>query len=91
MADKAYDSRAIRDRIKRKNYKPQITRRKTKTNNRSMKKKYKLIYSRRIIVENFFSWIKKYPKIEKIHEKSLRSYEGLLYLAISMLICGRLK
>ena len=58
--------------------------------NRSLKKKYIKIYHKRIIVENFFSWIKAYPKIDKIYEKSLESYRGLLLLGISMLIYKRL-
>jgi IS5 family transposase len=91
LADKAYDSKKIREIIKIKKYKPIIAKRKYKSKKiRSLKKKYIKLYRKRIIVENFFSWIKAYPKIDKIYEKSMASYKGLLYLAISILIYKRL-
>lgn len=40
------------------------------------------------IIENFFSWIKDYPKIDRIYEKTIESYKGLL-LVISILIYKR--
>ena len=87
MADKAYDSKKIREIIKSKNYKPIIAKRKYKNRRTvSLKKKHIKIYRKRIIVENFFSWIKSYAKIDKIYEKKIGSYEGLLKLAIAMLI-----
>lgn len=90
LADKAYDSIKIRNLIKIKNYKPIIARRKYKNSKkRSLKRKYINLYRKRIIVENFFSWIKSYPKIDKIYEKTLASYNGLLLLGISMLIYKR--
>lgn len=90
LADKAYDSKKIRDLIKIKNYKPIIARRKYKhSKKKSLKRKYINLYRKRIIVENFFSWIKSYPKIDKTYEKTLASYNGLLFLAVSMLIYKR--
>src|SRR5205814_80644 len=42
---------------------------------RSLKKKEMKKYRKRIIVENYFSWIKMYPKIDKIYEKTEKSYK----------------
>ena len=41
------------------------------------------------VIKNFFSWIIFYPKIDKIYEKTIESYRGLLLLAISMIIYKR--
>ena len=53
---------------------------------RSLTKSETKIYKKRIIVENTFSWIKRYPKIDRIYEKSISSYEGLLMVAASLII-----
>ena len=36
-----------------------------------------------------FSWLKRNPKIDRIYEKTIESYMGLLLLGISMLIFKR--
>jgi len=56
----------------------------------SLNKNEVKIYKKRIIVENFFSWLKKYPKIDKIYEKTLTSYKGLLMIVISLIIFNRI-
>lgn len=90
LADKGYDSKKIREIIKSKKYKPIISKRRYKNRkNRSLKKNEIKRYRKRIIVENFVAWIKMYPKIDKIYEKSLKSYKGLLLLAISIIIYKR--
>ena len=57
---------------------------------RSLKTKEIKIYRKRIIVENLFAWLKAYPKINCIYEKTLESFRGLLLLGISILIYKRL-
>ena len=92
FADKAYDSNKIRKIIKSKRYKSIIPKRKYKNRKtRYLNKNEIKRYRKRIIIENFFSWIKAYPKIDKIYEKTAVSYKGLLLLAISMLIYKREK
>jgi transposase len=92
LADKAYDSRKIRELIKSKNYKPIIARRRyTNRKVRSLKKKYIKLYRKRIIVENLFSWLKAFPKLDKIYEKTVRSYNGLLLLGISIIIYRKIQ
>ena len=91
LADKAYDSNKIREMIKSKKIKSIIPRRKYKNRRtKSLKKKHVQIYKKRIIVENFFAWIKAYPKINCIYEKTSESFKGLLLLSISILIYKRL-
>jgi transposase len=89
LADKGYDSKKIREIIRKKGYKPVIAKRKYKNGQRSLKKSEIKKYRKRIIVENFFAWIKAYPKINIIYEKTLKSYTGLLLLGISMFIYKR--
>ena len=86
LADKGYESKKIRRLIKRKNYKPIIGRRKNNKNKKYITKKNLEIYKKRIIVENCFAWIRMYPKIDKMYEKTIKSYRGLLLLAISIII-----
>jgi len=87
LADKGYDSEKIRTLLREKNYIPIIPKRKTKRNiKKSLKNKHKKIYKKRIIVENTFSWIKMFAKIDKLYEKTIKSYNGLLLLAISIII-----
>jgi len=87
LADKGYDSEKIRELLHKKNYIPIIPKRKTKQKiNKPLTSKYKKIYKKRIIVENTFSWLKMFAKIDKIYEKTIKSYNGLLLLAISIII-----
>ena len=92
LADKWYDSNKIREIIIEKKYEPIIPKRKYKTivKKKSLNRKQIKIYKKRIIVENFFAWIKMNPKIDKIYEKTVKSYQGLLRLSCSMLVYKRL-
>ena len=37
-------------------------------------------------VENYYSWIKQYSKINMLYEKTIGSYKGLLMLASARII-----
>ncbi len=89
LADKGYDSDEIRNILKKKGYIPIIAHRRNKKNKRSLKKNEIKIYKKRIIVENLFAWIKRYPKIDKIYEKKMDAYMGLLLLCVSIIIFKR--
>ena len=87
LADKGYDSKQIRKIIRSKKYKPIIGKRKNnKKKNKKLTKTELKIYKKRIIVENSFAWIRNYPKIDKLYEKTIKSYRGLLLLTISIII-----
>lgn len=65
-ADKGYNSEKIRDDIRKLKYEPIIPKRKKKGVRSSIKKGGIKIYKKRIIVENTFSWLKRYAKVENI-------------------------
>lgn len=90
MADKGYDSNEIREIIRSKGYIPIIPKRKRNNKDKSLKKNEIVKYKKRIIVENTFSWLRKNAKIDKIYEKTLKSYEGCLLLSVSILIYKRI-
>jgi hypothetical protein len=52
--------------------------------------KNKTIYKKRMIVESYFSWIKRFPLINQNYQKTIRSYKGLLTLANIMIIAKRI-
>lgn len=93
LADKGYDSKAIRTKIKKAKLKCVIG-----YNKRNTKKKEKIreltenekkIYKRRVVVEHYFGVIKKYPKINSIYEKSLDSYLNIILLVSSKILINR--
>jgi len=89
LADKGYDSQKIRNLINKKKYIPLISKRKNNYKAKILSNKEKKIYHNRIIVENSYSWIKSFAKVEKFYEKKIKSYKGLLLLAVSILIFKR--
>ena len=101
LADKGYDSKTIRERIKSSKMKCIIAHNKeiisllAKANNLARlcckdKSKIKSFCKRKNIykkkVEHFLGIIKRYPKINCIYEKSLHSYLNLLLLLSSMIV-----
>ena len=93
LADKGYDSKAIRSKIKESKMKCIIAHNKRnckdKSKIKSLTNKEKNIYKNRVKVEHFFGIIKKYPKINCIYEKSLQSYLNLVLLVSSMILINR--
>ena len=93
LADKGYDSKAIRTKIKNSKMKAIIAH-----NNRNCKDKSKIklltnkeksTYRNRVKVEHYFGIIKKYPKLNSVYEKTLESYFNILLLVSSMLLINR--
>uniref|UniRef100_A0A6C0CAK5 Transposase IS4-like domain-containing protein n=1 Tax=viral metagenome TaxID=1070528 RepID=A0A6C0CAK5_9ZZZZ len=89
LADKGYDSEKIRSNVKEIKYDPIIPKRKRKGVKSSLKKGEIKIYRKRTIVENSFSWLKRYAKIDRIYEKKKKSWEGLLLMATSIIIFNK--
>lgn len=48
------------------------------------------LYKKRKIVESFFSWIKRFPSIDQQYQKTIKSYNGLLSLACSIIISKKI-
>jgi len=55
-----------------------------------MREKNRTKLNKRCIIENFFCWIKRYPKINNLFEKDIHNYKGLVYLISSFLIINHL-
>ena len=91
LADSAYFSTHLRKKIKDKHIKPIIdvnvrnTQNKDKLKNlKRQKNEYVKNSKFRNIIENSFSWLKKYPKMNVIVEKTGKSFFGLVLLAFSL-------
>ena len=94
LADKGYDSKKIKHVLVNNGYIPLIAQ-----NRRNIKDTSKLIkfntkdelkYKKRIIVENYYAWIKMYPKLSQLYEKNISSYTSLVYLANTIMITNRI-
>jgi transposase len=93
LADKGYDTVENRTLIENKGYKVIIAynKRNTKepTKLKKLTAKEKVIYKQRIVVENYYSWIKMFPKLMFVFEKSINNYQQILFLATCLLIFNR--
>lgn len=93
LADAGYDSSAIRESLSDKGYYVIIPQ--NKRNIKDEKKiihmtiKEKEIYKKRIVVENYFSWIKNIPKLLCVMEKSINAFEKLVKIISSLIIWNR--
>lgn len=77
IADKGYDSDALRLQIRRQKAKPVIPARKNTRRRRYDKNKYKL----RNVVERFFNRVKHYRRVATRYDKTNTSYVGFVCLA----------
>ena len=93
LADKGYDSKNNRKYLKEKGFNtiiPYNTR-----NTKDPKKinkltdKEKQIYKKRIVVENYYSWIKQFSKINFVYESNMTNFLNLVYLASAVIISNR--
>lgn len=92
LADSGYDSNINNNLLVKKGYTTIIQNRrniKNKHKLRYLSKKQKKIYKKRTIIENYHSWIKKFPKIKSLHERNINYFKGLLLIAISIIINRR--
>ena len=87
LADSSYHSNKNKAFLNEKGYIPVIYCNKRNTKNETIilkntyNKKEKERYKKRLIIESFFSWIKKYPVINQNYQKSVSSCKGLFLLA----------
>jgi hypothetical protein len=85
MCDAGYDSNEIRTYLQDKTYNvivPYNNRRcKDEAKKKTLTKDEKIIYKKRIIIENYFSWMEQYPKISTMNERNIKHYEYLVILA----------
>ena len=94
LADKGYDSKNNHDISIKKGYTPLIAQNIRNTKDpkkiRIMNRKEKEIYKKRIKIENYHSWIKKFKKISSLYERNIDNYRGLLLVGISIIISRRI-
>lgn len=94
IADPGYDSKNNINLLSKKGYTCIIKQNrkniKKKKLIRVFNKKQKKIYNKRIIIENYHSWIKKFQKIKCLYEHNIDYYRGLLLLGISIVIHRRI-
>jgi hypothetical protein len=95
LADAGYDSKMNYKILKKRGYKTIILQNKRSIKNENLLRilnKHDLKkYKKRIIVENYHSWIKKLCKIKYLYETNIENYKGLLLLlGISMIIYRRI-
>ena len=95
LADSGYCSIENRKMLNKRKYVPLIWYNKRNTKNAKILNKKKFnkteqeIYKKRRIVESTFSWIKKFPKINCLYEKTSSSFTGLLFLASSYILINK--
>lgn len=95
LADSGYDTVCIHSKMKDMNITPIIwfNKRNTKDSkiieNRKFNKKESLIYKKRIIVENLFSWIYKNRRVSRRYDRKINNYESFLYMAYIKIIINR--
>lgn len=90
LADTGYDSKEIRKLVSRKGYtyKCPQNRRNIQDENKIIKfsEKDKILYKKRIKVENFFAWIKKNKRIQLIKEKYVNTFMMFIYVTCILII-----
>lgn len=94
MADKGYDSKRNHKKLIKKGYKPLILQNVRNIKNekllRILNGSEKKVYKKRIKIENYHSWIKKFCKIKYLYETKIENYKGLLLLGISLITYRRI-
>jgi transposase len=96
LADTGYCSQSNRDFLIDKGYIPLIRFNKRNNSNEEYINSMKFSpednqrYKKRTVVESFFSWIKNYPKINNVYEKTAKSYLGLVKLACILQLVSKI-
>jgi transposase len=83
IADKGYDSEAIREQIRLKNSKPVIPR---KSNSNKPNPEFdRHLYKQRHLVENLFARLKHFRSLATRFEKLARNFRAMLFIACSFI------
>jgi hypothetical protein len=97
LGDAAYHDNDLYAKLIKKGYTPitDVNKRKTKDKDKikqlnKMKRKYLKNSFKRIVIENCNAWIKKFPKISRVIEKTTRSFNGLLLLSLTHIVNNKL-
>ena len=94
LGDSGYDSNKNAQLLKKKGYTPIIIQNKRNIKNKKLLRilnvTQKKIYKKRNKIENYHSWIKKFPKIKSLYERNIEYYKGLLFVGLLIIINRRL-
>ena len=96
LADSIYDTDDIHEKIKSLNIIPIIAYNKRNTKDESiirakqLSNHHKIIYKKRIIIENVFSWVYKNRRTSCRYDKKVINYMSFLYMALIKIILKRL-
>jgi len=96
LADKIYDTINVRKKIVELNINPIIasniknTKDPEKLKMKHLSDHQKIIYKKRIIVENTFSWLFKNRRLSRRYDKNVSSYMGFLYMGFMKIILKRM-
>lgn len=86
MADSGYDSKVIKDTIKKMNYIPLIPQNKRNIKNPDLiikfNEKENKIYTKRLTIERMIKRLKDNRKICLRYESKISNFEGFVYLAL---------
>jgi len=80
LADKGYVSKELTKKLIEKNYIPIIARKRNDPNKMTIEEK--AIYKKRIKIENTFSKIKQYRRLDTRYERKTSNYKSFLYFAL---------
>lgn len=90
MADKGYDSSILRNKLSNYFYKIIIpyNKRNTKVINKIkiLSNDDKILYKKRITIENTFLKIKKHRRLEIVYEKHFKNFISFIYLSLIKLV-----
>lgn len=93
LADKGYDTKEIINEANKLGYISIIPQNKRNIRNKKLLRYLNMqrikILKKRHVVENFFSWIKKFPKIKHLYERKIDSYKGLLFMSLIIILSRR--
>ena len=98
LGDAAYFNNNLHNKLRNKGYTPitDVNYRNTKNLIKrrrlfKLKKQYNKVKYKRIKIENCNAWVKKYPKISRLIEKTIKSFSGLLLIALSLIAINKIK
>lgn len=90
LADAIYDTNNIRDTIKNKNIYPLIWYKQYQNRiNNNLTKSERIVFKKRIVIENCFSWIFQNQRTYKRFDKSNNAYLSFIFMAFTRILLRR--
>jgi transposase len=90
VADRAYDSDPLRDRLRRDGFTLVCPHRKNRVAPPTADGRHLRRYKRRYIVERTFSWLHSFRRVVTRYERTVNLYDGFVHLACAFLAINKL-